>query len=129
MIHNTYRRLDEPSLQLGPLTLAQWLVIAVMGGLMYGLKELTGMGTQAILCIATVTMGGPFALMALSEGGRPSYARMFRDALKWAFGPKFYAAGGGAPRPFTLKADTPPKRPRKARAELPVGGATKELTK
>ena len=58
MIHNTYRRLDEPSLQLGPLSISQWAVIIVLGVLCYVLKQVTGMGTQAILCIATVVIGG-----------------------------------------------------------------------
>ena len=80
MIHHTYRRLDEPSLQLGPLSLPQWLGIAAIGALCYALKALTGMTTQPFLCIATVAMGGPFAAMALSEGDRPSYTRLVRDA-------------------------------------------------
>ncbi len=105
MIHHTYRRLDESSLQLGPLSFPQWLGVGFIGLLCFGLKLLTGMSTQPFLCIATVAMGGPFAAMALSEGDRPSYVRVVRDALRWAFGPKLFGAGGGAPTPYTLKAD------------------------
>jgi len=107
MIHHTYRRLDEPSLQLGPLSLPQWLGIALIGGLCFGLKALTGMSTQPFLCIATVAMGGPFAAMALSEGDRPSYTRLVRDAAQWVFAPKLFGAGGGAPTPYTLKVEQP----------------------
>lgn len=125
MIHRTYRRLDESSLQLGPLSLPQWLLIALIGVLMFALKQLTSIPTQAVLCLATVAMGGPFFAMVLSEGGRPSYMRLFRDALVWAFSPKLYAAGGGTPRPCTLKAQSE-KRPR--RAELPSPNSKKELS-
>jgi len=107
MIHHTYRRLDEPSLQLGPLSLPQWLVIAAIGGVCFGLKQLTGMSTQPFLCIATVAMGGPFAAMAISDGDRPSYTRLIRDAVRWAFRPKLFAVGGGAPTPYTLKVEQP----------------------
>ena len=112
MIHHTYRRLDEPSLQLGPLSFPQWLAIAAIGALCFGLKTLTGMTTQPFLCIATVAMGGPFAAMALSEGDRPSYTRLVRDAVRWAFGPKLFGAGGGAPTPYTLKLEQPRTRRR-----------------
>ena len=115
MIHHTYRRLDEPSLQLGPLSLPQWLVVAVIGALCFGLKQLTGMGTQPFLCIATVAIGGPFAAMALSEGDRPSYTRLIRQAARWVFRPKLYGAGGGVPTPYTLKVDEP-GAPRRRRA-------------
>lgn len=124
MIHNTYRRLDEPSLQLGPLSISQWAVIIVLGVLCYVLKQVTGMGTQAILCIATVVIGGPFWIMVLSEGGRPPYSKIIRDALLWTVRPKLYAAGGGTPRPLTLKIETP----RSKRGELPAGADAKELT-
>lgn len=124
MIHNTYRRLDEPALQLGPLSIGQWAVVVVLGALCYVLRQVTGMGTQAILCIATVVVGGPFWLMALSEGNRPSYTRVIRDALLWTVRPKLYAAGGGTPRPFTLKVEAP----RTKRGELPAVADTKELT-
>jgi len=107
MIHNTYRRLDEPSLQLGPLSLPQWLVIAAIGALCFGLKQLTGMTTQPFLCIATVAMGGPFAAMAISEGDRPSFTRLLRDGARWAFRPKLFGVGGGAPTPYTLKVEQP----------------------
>jgi hypothetical protein len=114
MIHHTYRRLDEPSLKLGPLSLPQWLGIALIAGLCFGLKALTGMSTQPLLCIATVAMGGPFAAMALSEGDRPSYTRLIRDAARWALAPKLLGTGGGAPTPYTLKA----AQPRPARRDL-----------
>jgi hypothetical protein len=116
MIHNTYRRLDESALQLGPLTLIQWLLICLLAGLMFGLKQLTGMPTQPLLCLATVVLGAPFFAMALSEGGRPSYLRMFRDAVRWAVRPKLYTTGGGTPRPFTIKADPQPRQPRESRS-------------
>jgi hypothetical protein len=115
MIHNTYRRLDESALQLGPLTLIQWLLICLLAGLMFALKQLTGISTQPLLCLATVVIGAPFAAMALSEGGRPSYLRLFRDAVRWAFRPKLYTTGGGSPRPFMLKADPEPRAPRSSR--------------
>src|SRR5579875_1743946 len=107
MIHHTYRRLDEPSLQLGPLSLPQWLAVAAIGALCFGLKMLTGMSTQPFLCIATVAMGGPFAAMALSEGDRPSYTRLVRDAIQWVFAAKLFGAGGGTPTAYTLKLDQP----------------------
>ena len=124
MIHNTYRRLDESSLQIGPLSLPQWLLIAAIGGLMFALKQLTGMPTQAVLCLATVAMGGPFAAMVLSEGGRPSYMRLIRDAIAWALSPKVYSTGGGTPRPCTLKLQ---QSKRSARAELAAASTSKEL--
>ena len=122
MIHNTYRRLDDSSLKLGPLSLGQWLVIALIAGLMVALKELTGIGMQAILCISTVAVAGPFAAMALSEGGRPSYLRQIRDALRWVLSPKVYMTGGGTPRPYTLKLEhTHTKKARRSkRHALPV---------
>jgi hypothetical protein len=123
MIHHTYRRLDEPSLQLGPLSFPQWLAIAAIGALCFGLKTLTGMTTQPFLCIATVAMGGPFAAMALSEGDRPSHTRLVRDAVRWAFGPKLFGAGGGAPTPYTLKL----KPPRASRRELEVLDTAEEV--
>ena len=131
MIHNTYRRLDESSLQLGPLTLLQWLVLLAIGGAVVGIQQLTGMPTQAALCLATVTMGGPGAAMILSEGGRPSYLRLMRDAIVWAFSPKVYAAGGGTPRPCTLKLPQQQQKNKKkknAPAELPAHTGQKELT-
>ena len=119
MIHHTYRRLDEPSLQLGPLSLPQWLAVAAIGALCFGLKMLTGMSTQPFLCIATVAMGGPFAAMALSEGDRPSYTRLVRDAARWAFGPKLFGRGGGTPTPYTLKLEqTAPRRRRRHTVDL-----------
>jgi hypothetical protein len=122
MVHNTYRRLDESSLQLGPLSLPQWALIALIGGLVVALHAITGMGLQATLCIGTVLVAGPFAAMALSEGGRPSYMRVFRDALGWALRPKVYGPGGGSPDPFMLKIE----RSRPVRGELPAAGGTEE---
>lgn len=102
MTHRTYRRLDESSLQLGPLSLPQWLGLLLLAGLALALKQLTGIGIQATLSIGTIAVGAPAATMALSESGRPSYMRLARDAAHWTVHRKLHLPGGGTPHPLTL---------------------------
>ncbi len=125
MIHQTYRRLDEPP-TLGPFTILQWLLLILLGGAVVGLHSATHLGMQATLCVATFALGVPGAVMYLSETGRPSYFRLIRDAVRWLLSPRILTVGHPhVHRAFTVAAPTE----KDLLDELETTPSAKELTR
>jgi hypothetical protein len=94
MVHRTYRRLDEPP-KLAGFSFTQWLGLILLGGTVFGLERLLSLPTQPAISLFTLLVGGPAALMAFSESGRPSLLRLARDAARWLCRPRQHHPGPG----------------------------------
>ncbi len=102
MIHPTYRRLDEPP-KLAGLSFLQWVALLALAAAVYGLERLLSLPTQPAISAFTFRVGGPAALMYVSESGRPSLLRLARDVACWLLGPRGYAPGPGRERTLEIR--------------------------
>ncbi len=109
MIHQTYRRLDEPP-KLAGLSFLQWVALLALGAAVYGLERLISLPTQPAISAFTFLVGGPAALMYFSESGRPSLLRLARDVTRWLRGPRAYTPGPGRERALEIREPTQPRR-------------------
>ena|ERR1700722_17426602 len=102
MLHQTYRRLDEPA-KLGPFSFMQWIQLISLGLAIYGLRALLHFSTEVMLIGSGYVVGLPATLMYFSEGSRPSLLRLSKDAARWTLTPKHYAPGPGHGTTVALK--------------------------
>jgi hypothetical protein len=114
MLHQTYRRLDEPA-KLGPFSFLQWIQLIGLGLAIYGLRMLLQFNSEVMLIVSGYVIGLPAALMYFSEGSRPSLLRLVKDAARWTIAPKHYTPGPGRSTTVALKAPQP-RRPRRGRS-------------
>lgn len=103
MLHQTYRRLDEPA-KLGPFSFVQWLQLIGLGLAIYGLRAVLRFNSEVMLISSGYVVGLPAALMYFSEGSRPSLLRLVKDAVRWALAPKQYTPGPGRSTTVAVKA-------------------------
>jgi hypothetical protein len=114
MLHQTYRRLDEPA-RIGPFSFGHWLQLIGLGLGIYGLQALLHFGTEVMLIGSGYVVGLPAALMYFSEGSRPSLMRLGKDAARWTVSPKHYTPGPGRNTTVAIKTNQP-KRSRTGRS-------------
>lgn len=107
MLHQTYRRLDEPA-KIGPFSFMQWLQLIALGLAIYGLHSLLHLGSELTLIGSGYIVGLPAALMYFSEGSRPSLVKLFKDVARWTITPKHYTPGPG--RNVNVPIQARPKR-------------------
>jgi hypothetical protein len=105
MLHQTYRRLDEPA-KLGPFSFMQWIQLISLGLAIYGLHTLLHFSSEVMLIGSGYVVGLPAALMYFSEGSRPSLMRLGKDAVRWTLTPKHYTPGPGRGTTIALKPTT-----------------------
>jgi hypothetical protein len=110
MLHQTYRRLDEPA-KLGPFSFIQWIQLIALGLAIYGLRALLDFSSEVMLIGAGYVVGLPAALMYFSEGSRPSLLLLAKDAARWTFSPKHYTPGPGRATTVAVKTEQRSRRP------------------
>jgi hypothetical protein len=115
MLHQTYRRLDEPA-KLGPFSFLQWLQLIALGLAIYGLRMLVHFNSEVMLIGSGYVVGLPAALMYFSEGSRPSLLRLAKDAARWTIAPKHYTPGPGRGTTVALKTPQQHRRARRSRS-------------
>ncbi len=109
MIHQTYRRLDEPP-KLAGLSFLQWVALLALGAGVYGLERLISLATQPAISAFTFLVGGPAALIYFSESGRPSLLRLARDVTRGLLGHRAYTPGPGRDRALEIRKPGQPGR-------------------
>ena len=80
MVHQTFRRLDEPTKLFG-FSLTQWAALIIGGGGLGALLHVLAVPTRPALTVAAALIGAPAWLAYVSEDGRVSAARRLADAL------------------------------------------------
>ena len=114
MLHQTYRRLDEPA-KIGPFSFIQWIQLIALGLAIYGLHSLLHLSSEVTLIGCGYVIGLPAALMYFSEGSRPSLVRLVKDIARWVLAPKHYSPGPGRNMAATLQATQRLRSPRRRR--------------
>jgi hypothetical protein len=115
MLHQTYRRLDEPA-KIGPFSFMQWIQLIALGLAIYGLHSLLHLSSEVTLIGCGYVIGLPAALMYFSEGSRPSLVRLVKDVGRWVLAPKRYTPGPGRIGATALEATQKQHSPHRRRS-------------